>query len=103
FKGPVTGNGASTYSYMGLVNTQPIYTPQPELPRLARQANVKGTVTLNIIVNTEGKVIAVEYVNGPAMVTQAAIDTVRNWIIKGTHDGAPVTFQMSVEVSFNDK
>jgi hypothetical protein len=54
-------------------------------------------------VNTEGKVITVEYVKGPAMLAQSAIDTVRNWIIKGTHDGAPVTFQMSVEVSFSDK
>jgi outer membrane biosynthesis protein TonB len=101
FTAPVTDNGASTPSYMGLVNTQTIYAPQPELPRLARQANVHGPVTLNIIVNAEGKVIAVEYVKGPAMIVQAAIDTARNWIIKGTHDGAPVTFQISVEVGFN--
>ncbi len=103
FTGPVTDNGASTPSYMGLVNTQTIYAPQPELPRLARQARIQGSVTLNIIVNAEGKVIAVEYVKGPGMLVQSAIDSVRNWIIKGTHDGAPVTFQMSVEVSFTDK
>ncbi len=103
FKGPVTDNGASTPFYMGLVNTQTIYAPQPELPRLARQARVQGPVTLNIVVNTEGKVIVVEYVKGPAILVQAAISTVRDWIIKGTHDGAPVTFQISVEVSFNDK
>jgi TonB family protein len=103
FKGPVTGNGASTPSYMGLVNTQTIYAPQPKLPPLARQTNVQGPVTLNIIVNAEGKVIAADYVKGSAMLVQAAIDSVRNWIIKGTHDGSPVTFQMSVEVSFTDK
>jgi TonB family protein len=104
FTSPVTDKGASTPSYMGLVNTQTIYAPKPELPSLARHANLKEpTVTLNIIVNAEGKVISVEYVKGPAIVVQAAIDAVRNWIIKGTHDGVPVTFQMSVEVSFNDK
>ena len=103
FTGPVTDNGASAPSYVGLVNTQTIYAPQPELPRLARQANVKGSVTLNIIVNTEGKVIVAEYVKGHAMLVQSAIDTVRNWIIKGTHDGVPVTFQISVEVSFSEK
>ena len=101
FKSPVTDNGASTPFYMGQVEAKTLYAPQPELPRLARQANVHGPVTLNIVVNTEGKVIVVEYVKGPAMVVQAAIDTVRNWIIKGTHDGAPVTFQISVEVSFS--
>jgi TonB family protein len=101
FKGSVTDNGASTPFYMGLVNTQTLYSPQPELPRLARQANVHGPVTLNIIVNTEGKVIVVEYVKGPAVLVQEAIKTVRDWIIKGTHDGAPVTFQISVEVGFN--
>jgi TonB family protein len=103
FTGTVTDNAATAPFYMGLVNVQTIYAPQPELPQLARQANVKGPVTLNIIVNTEGKVIEVNYVKGPAMVVQSAIDTVRNWIIKGTHEGAPVTFQMSVEVSFTDK
>jgi TonB family protein len=103
FKGPVTDNAATAPSYMGLVNTQTIYAPQPELPRLARQAHVQGSVTLNIIVNTDGKVVQVNYVSGPAMLAQSAIDTVRNWIIKGAHEGTPVSFQMSVEVSFNDK
>ena len=104
FTGPATDIGASSPSIMGLVNTQTIYAPKPELPRLARQANLhEPTVTLNIIVNTEGKVIVVQYVKGPGIVAQAAIDAVRNWIIKGTHDGVPVTFQMSLEVSFNDK
>jgi TonB family protein len=103
FTGSVMDNGATAPSYMGLVNTQTLYAPQPERPRLARQANVQGPVTLNIVVNTEGKVIVVEYVKGPAMLAQTAIDAVRNWIIKGTHDGAPVAFQMSVEVAFNDK
>jgi TonB family protein len=101
FTGPVTDNAASAPFYMGLVNTQTLYAPNPELPRLARRTGVHGSVTLNIIVNTEGKVIVAEYVKGPAMLAQSAIDTVRNWIIKGTHDGVPVAFQMSVEVSFN--
>ena len=103
FTGPVTDDGKSAPSYMGLVEAQTLYAPQPELPRLARQANVHGPVTLNIIVNAEGKVMAVEYVKGPAMLAQTAIDTVRNWIIKGTHDGTPVAFQISVEVGFSEK
>jgi TonB family protein len=100
FTGPLTDDGKSTPFYMGIVNTQTLYAPNPELPSLARRANVKGSVTLNIIVNSEGKVIVVEYVKGPAMLVQEAIKTVRDWIIKGTHDGVPVTFQISVEVSF---
>lgn len=103
FKGSVTDNAATAPFYMGLVNTQTLYAPQPELPRMARQAHVQGSVTLNIVVNTEGKVIVAEYVKGPAMLVQSAIDSVRNWIIKGTHDGVPVTFQISVEVNFSDK
>jgi TonB family protein len=100
FTGPVTDDGKSTSFYMGLVKAQTVHAPQPELPRLARQANVQGPVTLNIIVNTEGKVIVAEYVKGPAMLVQSAINSARNWIIKGTHEGVPVTFQISVEVSF---
>jgi len=101
FTAPVSDNGKSTPFYMGLVNPQTLYAPNAELPRLARQANVQGSVTLNIILNTEGKVIVAEYVKGPTMLVQSAISTVRDWIIKGTHDGAPVTFQISVEVGFN--
>ena len=103
FTGAVTDNAASSPFYMGLVNTQTLYAPQPELPSLARQAHVQGSVTVNVIVNPEGKVIEVKYVKGPGMLAQSAIDAVRNWIIKGTHDGVPVTFQISVEVSFSTK
>jgi TonB family protein len=103
FTGPLTDDGKSTPFYMGLVKAQTVYAPKPELPRLARQAHVQGPVTLNIVVNAEGKVIVVEYVKGPGMLAQSAITTVRDWIIKGTHDGSPVTFQISVEVSFSDK
>ena len=105
FTAPVSGNGESTPYYMGLVKTQTVYAPNPELPRFARRANVhQESVTLNIIVNTKGKVIAAQYVksSNPALIGEA-IKTVLDWIIKGTHDGAPVTFQISVEVSFSDK
>jgi TonB family protein len=102
FTALVSDNGESTPFYMGLVKTQTLYAPRPEFPRLARQMNLhEGLVTLNIIVDTKGKVIAAEYVksSNPVLV-QEAIKTVRDWIIKGTHDGVPVTFQISVEVSF---
>jgi TonB family protein len=103
FTAPVSGNGESTPFYMGRVKTETLYAPQPEFPRFARQNKIySGTVTLNIIVDTGGNVIAVQADKfSSPMFVQAAIDTVRKWKIKGTHDGVPVTFQVPVEITFN--
>jgi TonB family protein len=101
FTAPVTGTGENSPFYMGSVRTQIIYAPKPDYPPLAKQAKIgDADVDLDLILDTEGKVIAISYVKGPAMFVQAAMDKARTWIIKGTHDGAPVTFQLQVELQF---
>jgi TonB family protein len=101
FTAPVTGTAENTPFYTGTVKTQIIYAPHPDYPPLAKQINIgDAEVDLNLILNTEGKVIAISYVSGPALFVQAAMDKARTWIIKGTHDGVAVTFQIQVELQF---
>jgi TonB family protein len=93
----------TTSFYVGKVKTQTIYAPNPPYPPLARQMHLsEATVTLAITMDSEGSVIEIQLVKSTNPIfVQPAMDTVRTWKIKGTHDGVPVSFQMPVELKFN--
>jgi TonB family protein len=73
----------------------------PEYPESARQAGVQGTVMLDTLVNAEGKVTQVKVVNGPASLSQAALDAVRWWRYDPYRvNGRPVPVETTVAVNF---
>jgi TonB family protein len=51
----------------------------PIYPQEARSAHVTGTVVLHVIIGQDGSVQAVSYVSGPALLSGAAADAVRQW------------------------
>jgi len=78
-----------------------INSPQPNYPQLARQARVQGVVRLHTLIDKDGKVIQVEYVSGPAMLVQAAMDAVKQWRFRPTMlNGAPVQVDCVFELNF---
>jgi protein TonB len=52
---------------------------QPEYPAAAREAHITGDVVLHCTVGKDGSVHTLEYVSGPRILMQAAIDAVRQW------------------------
>ena len=52
---------------------------QPEYPAAARQAKVTGEVVLHCVVGKDGAVHTIEYVSGPQILMQPAVDAVRQW------------------------
>jgi TonB family protein len=73
----------------------------PVYPELARQARVEGTVRLHTVIDTDGSVIEVSYVSGPAMLVQAAIDAVKQWRFRPTIlNGGPVQVECVLEINF---
>lgn len=73
----------------------------PIYPLLARQAQIQGTVILNIIVTKEGDVRKLQLVSGHPMLAPAAIEAVKQWKYRPfEHDGQPVDFQTTVQVNF---
>jgi periplasmic protein TonB len=55
------------------------YAPKPEYPELARQANMEGTVMLNVLVNREGRVQEIILVRSSPMFDEAAEEAIRQW------------------------
>ncbi len=51
----------------------------PVYPPLAKAAHIQGTVVFAITVDKTGKVATVKVVSGPAMLQQAAMDSLRQW------------------------
>ena len=55
---------------------------QPKYPKAARKAGVQGSVVLQIVIDTDGKVKDLKPVVGDPSLTPAAIDAVKRWKYK---------------------
>ena len=76
--------------------TNPIYPPT------ARTLRQTGVVRLEVLVDEEGKVTAVQNLTGPALLQSAAKDAVRKWKFKPfLRDGQPVKATGFLSFNFN--
>jgi len=57
----------------GALNGRAITLPQPAYPDQARRARVSGTITVDVVVDEQGKVISATAQNGPALLREPAI------------------------------
>lgn len=74
---------------------------QPVYPLIAKAAHIQGTVVLHAIIGKDGTIQHLEYVSGPAMLTQAAMSAVRQWRYKATIlDGEPTEVDTTISVMF---
>jgi TonB family protein len=82
------------------------YCPPPEFPRAARILNSRGTVTLLIVVGTDGKARDLRVVKSPGNgLSVAAIQAVQKWRFKparGTN-GAPTETRIPLEMNFSQR
>jgi TonB family protein len=69
----------------------------PEYPRLARDMNIRGTVRLEVAVNSNGAVKSVDVKGGSPVLAQSAQNAVRGWRWEKTdHETTEL-----VEINFN--
>lgn len=74
----------------------------PQYPPLARQARIQGAVVLHAVIGKDGKVQNLQVVSGHPMLTQAAIQAVRQWQYKPYFlNGQPVEVDTSITVNFS--
>jgi periplasmic protein TonB len=75
---------------------------QPSYPLLAKQARIQGAVVLEAIINEQGSVENLRIINGHPLLTQAALDAVKQWKYKPTViNGEPVEVVTKVTVNFH--
>ena len=73
----------------------------PVYPRLAIAAHISGTVRLIGIVAKDGTVQQIRVVSGPALLVEAALDAVRQWVYRPTMlNNKPVEVIAPIDVIF---
>lgn len=78
-----------------------LYGPPPEYPRSAREAQVQGDVRIDAVVDKNGNVVEMKILNGPPMLTAAALKAVSQWKYEPTCiNGTRYPLEMIVGVSF---
>lgn len=74
---------------------------QPVYPKKAREARISGAVRLHVILAKDGTVEQLEVVSGHPLLTQAALDAVRQWTYQPTLlNGEPVEVDTTIDVIF---
>jgi len=95
-KQPTTLRVAST-----ILSGKAISLPQPPYPMIAKQAHVQGPVSIQILVNEEGKVLSAQVVSGNAMLSSAAKDAAMRARFSPTMlNGTPVKIQGVITYNF---
>ena len=68
---------------------------------MARQAQVEGQVVIDAVIDTTGKLTNMTVVSGPALLQQAALDSLRTWKYRpGYLNEKPVPTKTSITVNF---
>ena len=77
---------------------------EPDYPDAARRAHIQGTVTVDTVVSSDGKVLEASAISGNPQLSDAAVAAVRQWqykpyTLKGKKSGfrtqVPVTFMLA--------
>jgi TonB family protein len=74
----------------------------PQYPPIAKRAHVSGTVILHAIISKDGSIQELQYVDGPPILMQSAMDAVKEWRYKPTmRNGEPVEVDTTISVVFS--
>ena len=95
--------GPGPYRASGtLMEKQVLTKVEPVYPAKAKADGVSGQVVLHAIIGKDGRVERLSVVSGPPLLTQAAIDAVRQWVYKPFQLRAqPVEIDTTIAVNFS--
>jgi len=73
----------------------------PAYPEEARKAHIEGAVIFEALINTEGKIVHLVPISGPAMLRQPSLDVVSKWTYRPyVLNGKPVPIETTINVTF---
>ena len=83
------------------VEPVPVKKVEPQYPERSREAGIQGTVVLRAYIDVHGRVCWIQVVMGIPVLTESAIDAVRQWEFSpATLKGAPVGAWFEIPVVF---
>ncbi|HEY6943659.1 MAG TPA: TonB family protein [Candidatus Acidoferrum sp.] len=73
----------------------------PEYPALAKAQHVSGGVTIDALIDTNGRVTKMKVISGPTLLQQAAMDALRQWKYQpASLDGKAVPMHLTITIQF---
>lgn len=76
----------------------------PEYPHMARTQRVSGDVTIDALIDVNGRVTTTRVISGPALLHDAAMSAVKQWKYQpATLNGVPTPTHLNVTVQFRLK
>jgi TonB family protein len=74
---------------------------RPVYPPVAAASQLEGTITLKAVISKDGEVKELRYVSGPSLLSNAALDAVRQWRYQPTLlNGEPVEVETTILLVF---
>lgn len=78
-----------------------ISSVQPAYPVMAKQQHISGAVTIDALIDTDGRVTTMKVISGPALLQQAAMDALKQWKYQpATLDGKAAPMHLTVTLQF---
>jgi len=78
-----------------------VHQVKPQYPPLARAARISGSVVLQAVIGKDGAIQNLRLISGHPMLTQAAIDAVKQWRYRPYFlNGEPVEVDTQITVNF---
>ena len=86
----------------GVTEGNRLTTVTPTYPDIAKRARIQGIVVLQAVISKQGAIENLRVVSGHPMLTQAALDAVRQWRYRPyLLSGEPVEVETQITVNFN--
>lgn len=63
--------------HLGVVNSKAIFLDKPEYPAIARQMGIKGAVKVQVLIDTEGKVVSASVLDGPGVLRNVSLSAAK--------------------------
>jgi TonB family protein len=98
-----TGGGPYSAGTHGYGSPSCVYCPDPKYPEAARQVKFMGTVTVQVVVNPDGRASDIVVIKDPGMgLGEKAVEAVKTWQFRpalGPND-KPAATRVNIEVQF---
>lgn len=99
----IASPGAPPVAVQGgqLVQPKLISSIASAYPAAAKSAHVQGDVLIDAMINGTGKVVATKVINGPPLLQEAAVNSLRLWKYEpGRLNGQPIPMHIKVNINF---
>jgi TonB family protein len=78
-----------------------LHRVDPEYPAAARSGELQGVIVLNVVIGTDGSVVQIRPLNGPEVLSHAAVEALRWWKFQPYRvSGQAVEVETTVAVEF---